>query len=45
MCIKNIMVNDIVGFGGFNYFLIILNELIVKCVIGFGRFVRVLKHQ
>jgi hypothetical protein len=27
------------------FFLIILSELIIKCVIGFGRFVRILEDQ
>jgi hypothetical protein len=39
------MGNEIVGFGGLNFFLIIVNELIVKCLIRFGAFVRVLKDQ
>jgi hypothetical protein len=40
------MVNEIVGFGCLNFFLVVLNELImVKCVEGFARFVRILKVQ
>jgi hypothetical protein len=43
---KNAMANEIVGFDGWNYyFLIIFNELIFKCVIGFDRFVRISMHQ
>jgi len=33
------MANGIAGFGGLNFFfIIILNELTIKCVIRFGRF-------
>jgi hypothetical protein len=39
------MGNEIVGFGGLNFFIIIFSELTVKCVIRFGAFVRVLKDQ
>jgi hypothetical protein len=36
------MANEIVGFSEFDFFLkIILSELIVRCVIGFGSFVRI----
>ncbi len=45
---KNVLVNKIVGFGGLNvlfFFLVILSELIITCVIRFGRFVKVLKDQ
>jgi hypothetical protein len=39
---KIVIANEIVGFSEFECFLkIILSELIVKCVIGFGRFVRI----
>jgi hypothetical protein len=38
------MINEIVAFGGLNwFFLIILNEIILRCVIKFGRFVRIFK--
>ncbi len=35
MCRKNVMVNEIAGFGGLNFylFLVILRELIVQCAI------------
>ncbi len=40
------MDNEIAGFCGLNFFyLIILSELIIKCVIGIGRFVRILEDQ
>ncbi len=43
---KNVVVNEIVGFGCLDFFLVVLNELImVKCVDGFARFVRILKVQ
>ncbi len=32
---KNVMANEIVGVGALNFFLIILSELVVKCVIGY----------
>ncbi len=43
----NAMVNENVGFGGFNVFfaLVILSELIIKCVIRFARLVRILEKQ
>ncbi len=31
------MVNEIVRFGGLNFFIIILSELRVECVIGLGK--------
>jgi len=37
--------NEIIGFGGLNFLIVILRKLIVKCVIGFGRFQRILKGQ
>jgi hypothetical protein len=38
------MANEIVRFSEFECFLkMILSELIIKCVIGFGRFVRILR--
>jgi hypothetical protein len=38
------MANEIVGFGVRIFFsLIILNEFRIKCVIGFGRFVKISK--
>jgi hypothetical protein len=40
------MANEIVGFGVWKFFpLVILSELIIQCVIRFGRFMRILKHQ
>jgi hypothetical protein len=40
------MANEIAGFGGLIFFfLVILSELGVKCVIGFGRFMRILKDR
>jgi len=45
MCQKrNVMANEIVGFDGFNVFfaLVIFSELIIKFVIRFARFVRIL---
>jgi hypothetical protein len=40
------MPNEIAGFGWFQFFfLVILSELIVKCVIRFGRFVNILENQ
>jgi hypothetical protein len=40
------MANEIVRFGGLVFVLkIILSELIIKCVIGFGRFVKIPKDQ
>ncbi len=37
--------NEITIFGGMIFFLVIFNELISKYVIGFGRFMRILKDQ
>jgi hypothetical protein len=37
------MGNEVVGFGAQNLFS--LSELIIKCVIGFGKFVRILNNQ
>jgi hypothetical protein len=43
---KYVMVNEITGFGILNLFiLVILNENIIKCVINFGRLVRISKDQ
>jgi hypothetical protein len=41
------MANGIAGFGGLNFFpLVILSELTVNCVLGFGRrFERILENQ
>jgi hypothetical protein len=40
------MVDEIIGFGGLNFFqLIILNEKIIKCIIKFGRFMKILKNH
>ncbi len=40
------MVIEIIGFSGLNFFpLIILSEKIVKCIIKFGRFVKILKDH
>jgi hypothetical protein len=40
------MVNEIFAFGGLNWFiLVILNETILRCVIKFGRFGRILKDH
>ncbi len=40
---KNVMANEIAEFGDLNLF--ILNELTMKYVIEFGRFVRILEDQ
>jgi hypothetical protein len=40
---KNVMANQIVKLVIQIFFLTIFSELIIKCVIGFGRFVRILK--
>jgi len=38
------MVNEIIGFGGLKFFgVVILIELIIKCIIRLDRFVRILK--
>jgi len=43
--------NEIAGFGGLSLFIYLfiifwlLSELKIKCVIGFGRFVRILEDQ
>jgi len=41
------MANEIAGFGSLNfiYLVNILSELIVRCVIGFGKFARISKDQ
>ncbi len=40
------MVDEIIGFGSLNYFqLIILSEKIVKCVLKFDRFVKILNDH
>jgi len=46
VCRKNVIVNEIVAFGGLNwFFLVLLNEITLRCVIKFGRFVRILKDH
>jgi len=42
---KNVMVNEIIGFGDFFFFLIILSGQLFKGVIRFGRFVKKFNHQ
>ncbi len=37
--------NEITRFGGMIFFLVIFNELINKCVVKFGKLVRILKVQ
>ncbi len=38
--------NEIAGFGDLNlFFLVILRELTIKCVIGLGKFVEILEDQ
>jgi hypothetical protein len=47
VCRKDGMANEIAGFGDlilFYFFFVVLSELIVKCVIGFRRFVRMLEN-
>jgi hypothetical protein len=40
-CEEYVMVDEINGLAGLNFFqLIILNEKIVKCIIKFGRFMK-----
>ncbi len=39
------MANEFAGFGGLNLFLVILSETIIKFIIGFCRFVRILEDQ
>jgi hypothetical protein len=39
------MANHIAGSGDLNSFQFTLSELIIKCVIRFGRFVRILEAQ
>jgi hypothetical protein len=43
---KSIMVNEIVGFGSLILFFLIniLSELPIKCVVEFGRFVKILEE-
>jgi hypothetical protein len=44
--IKYVMDNESAGFGGLNFFsLHVLSELVGKCVVGIGRFVRILENQ
>jgi hypothetical protein len=44
VCRKHVIANKIARFGGLEFFsLIILSELTIKCVKGFGRVVRILK--
>jgi hypothetical protein len=38
---KKVITNEIAGFGGLNFFLVILSELKIKCVIGFDRLINV----
>jgi hypothetical protein len=39
------MVNEIIGFGGLNFFgVVILIELTIKCIIRLDRFVRIFKN-
>jgi hypothetical protein len=38
---KRLQTNEIAGFGGLDLFLVILSELKIKPVIGFGRFINV----
>jgi hypothetical protein len=41
-----VIVNEIAGFGGLNlFFLVILSELTIKCVIRLGKFVEILEDQ
>jgi hypothetical protein len=42
---KTIMAKEIAGCGGLNLFLVILSETVIKFLIGFGRFTRILKDQ
>ncbi len=43
---KFYILNKIVRFGDLNFFsLVMLSELIIKCVIGFGGFVRISKDE
>jgi hypothetical protein len=42
---KNVMANHIAGSGDLNFFQFILSELIIKCAIRFGRFVRILEAE
>jgi hypothetical protein len=37
--------NEVVGFRGLIFSLVILNDLILKCVIAFGRLVGILNDQ
>jgi hypothetical protein len=39
------MANEIIGFGDFIFFLIILSKLLFKGKIRFCRFVKILNHQ
>jgi hypothetical protein len=39
------MANHIAGSGDLKFFQFILSELIIKCAIRFGRFVRILEAQ
>jgi hypothetical protein len=43
---KNIIVNEIIGFGSLVLFSLvnILSELPIKCVIEFGKFVKILEE-
>lgn len=42
---KNVVTNEVFKFGGVNFFIDILIDKKVKCVIWFGRFVRILEEQ
>jgi hypothetical protein len=41
--VKKELTNEIIGFSGLIVSLILFNELIIKCVIGFGEFVKISK--
>lgn len=44
VCRKDVMVNEIAGFDVLKTTnLVILSELTVECVLGFGKFVRIFK--
>jgi hypothetical protein len=42
---KYVMGSEIIEFGGLNFFLVILNEKIIKYVIKFGRFENILEDH
>jgi hypothetical protein len=39
------MANEMIGFGGLKFFLVILSEKIIKCVLKFCRFARISKDD